>query len=780
MTSVLQGVRFSDAFEKFYRSGREKIPTASPPTALNESAVLADKPTVRSGDRNSVSKSHHNKDLRGLMSLIGVLTWTLAFTIAGVDAGGVVEIGGGWQLVHPSPVMQSITRTAFVHPPFSDRFNVYFSTLESYHRQPGEPDRFVFARYRPDLNEVSPVEVAGAIEARVSAFAPALGQYVLGTSLEPSLLLYDADRHATTRTYSFSRTGAWIHGLAVRGEHAYTILSSPTDASPSIVSVNLRSGAQTAIPVPPSATGWAGVQTVDPTGRIWWFRNFHPTESMWFDVRGGARPRLIAGYEGWTPESWDVWRGREYVTLSRPPNLVQVVAVDLATLRPRDAAASDAEEALFRSVVRVDLFHSADDSAGALYVNPGTSEFYRRLPATDRLQPMGRMSLGRFLISSHELGVQEHPVRWLDEAGAEINVLGADADGRLLTWRRGARQVGVFNPFEAASRGPSWQEQRTPPVHLSTATITALVGASDGSVVGAGLLTMSDMFAFDPGSDAVRALEQAIPGGEGQVNTLFSGMDGRIYGAGYPDVVLFRWDPGLPWQPGANPDSNPRHLPPLGHGPQMRASRGIQDRAGRIWVQSTSDYSEVQVHAVTRANFDSGEVIVRTDTGHDFPVVTELALLGPRLIAAGSRRGQHALYVIDPDEFRIVRTIPVAQPVTALVNTAPAADDGLVLASAGRMVFSVTPDGDLLPVAEGPGDVLRLIAGPEGSALMIGQTFVARLPAQGGGIELLWSEPGATLFEDPGWLAAAVSGDVLYVARGQALWKLMLGPPPRQ
>ena len=75
--------------------------------------------------------------------------------------------------------------------------------------------------------------------------------------------------------------------------------------------------------------------------------------------------------------------------------------------------------------------------------------------------------------------------------------------------------------------------------------------------------------------------------------------------------------------------------------------------------------------------------------------------------------------------------------------------------------------------------MLRLIAGPERSALIIGQTFVARLPAQAGAIELLWSEPGETLFEDPSWIAATVSGDVVYVARGQALWKLMPGAPPR-
>ena len=711
-----------------------------------------------------------------------VLGGAIAVTLAAVG-DGASDIGS-WRLVHASPVRQSITRTAFVHPPFSDAFSAYFSTLESYHRQRGVPDRFVFARYRPDLNDVSPLQFAGAIEARVSAFAPELRQYVLGTSLEPSLLLYDADRHATTATYPFSRTGAWIHGLAVRGEHAYTILSSATDPSPSIVSVNLRSGAQTAIPVPPTTTGWAGVQTVDPTGRIWWFRNFYPTEPMWFDGRGGARPRVVAGYEGWTPESWDIWRGQGYVTLSRPPNLVQIAAVDLDTLRPRDAlpqqATADAEEALFRSVVRVDLFHAADDSAGALYVNPKTAEFFRRLPSTDRLQPIGRMNLGEFVISSHERGVQEHPVRWLDDAGAEINVLGADADGRLLTWRRGSRQFGVFDPSAASSHGAAWEERRTPPVHLSTATITSLAAGPDGSVVGAGLLTMSDMFAFDPRSDTVRALEQAIPGGEGQVNMLFSGLDGRIYGAGYPDVVLFRWDPRLPWQPGDNPDSNPRHLAPLGHGPQMRASRGIQDRAGRIWVQSTSDYSAVPVHAVTRALFDTGEVIVRTDTDDDFPIVTDLALLGSRLIAAGSRRGQHALYVIEPDEFRIVRTIPTTRPVTALVNTAPAADDGLVLASAGRTVFSVAPDGDIHRVAECPTDVLRLIAGPERSAVIIGQTFVARLSTLAEPIQLLWSQPRETLFEDPSWLAAAVSDDVVYVARGEQLWKLIPDSGPRQ
>lgn len=77
-------------------------------------------------------------------------------------------------------------------------------------------------------------------------------------------------------------------------------------------------------------------------------------------------------------------------------------------------------------------------------------------------------------------------------------------------------------------------------------------------------------------------------------------------------------------------------------------------------------------------------------------------------------------------------------------------------------------------------DVLRLIAGPGRSAVIVGQTFVARLPAQSATMELLWSQPGETLFEDPSWLAAAVSGDEVYVARGQGLWKLVPDPGPRQ
>jgi hypothetical protein len=701
-----------------------------------------------------------------------MLTCLVAVAACAVNSGDVGWRSlGVWELFHPEPLLQSITRTAFVHPPFAAGSAVHFSTLESYHRRRGVADQFVFARYDVDTGKLNTGVFSGSPEARVSAYAPALGQYVLGTSLGPSIVLYDPSTGSGRTVYQFKGLGAWLHAIAVHGDRAYAIASSASDAAPAIVSIDLRNGSETRIPVPPAATGWAGVQTVDPTGRIWWFQGFEPTELMWHDEAGGPRRRELPAFPGWTPTSWDTWRGRSYVILSRPPAEVRVVAVDLKTLNPEAATPPvDDDERNFLASVRVDLFHAADDSAGTLYVNPVTSEFFRRRPGSDHLERLGAVTLGAFTIASHTVGVQEHGLRWTDARG-EVNVLGADDKGRLITWRRGTKVVGV-----ADTRDGITAEQRVPPVHLSAAAVTALAAGPDGRVYGAGLLTNSDVFAADAADREAEParLEEAIPGAEGQINTLFSGLDGGVFGAGYPNVVLFRWDVARPWNPGPRADSNPRHLAPVGHGPQMRASRGIQDRDGRVWVQSVSDYTATTTYAVTRADFSTGELVVKTDTEHGFPVVTDLAVLDrDRIAAIGHLQGQPAVYLVDARKFEILQTLPVDRAWTAVLNTAPEGDAGVLLGVSGRTVFSVSRSGVIEPVARCPGNVLRLIAGPRRTALLLGTTFIAQFDPESDRLRVLWRarQRGERVFSDETWLPAAFAGDALFVAREEQLWR---------
>jgi len=631
---------------------------------------------------------------------------------------------GEFILVHPAPIFQDITRTAFLYQSAQGQISIHFSTLESYHRNP-DGDRFLWVSYKPASGLLASHTVEGSIEARCYGYSETLKRYVLGTSLNPQIFLYDPENDTINVAYRGPTSTAYIHRLAVRDTYAYTILSNIAGYDVAgfrgILQVDLATGTSEEIPFSDQMQqGWGGVQTVDPTGRVWFYRAF-PFRQMWYDDRQGMRDRTLAGYESWTVESWDIWEGHTYVLLTNTQGEFVKKQIHLSTLQviesPLGPVSSDTR--LFLESIPVDLYHSSDPSLEGMYFHPATFSFYKRDPAAHAFVFLGSANLGDFYVMGFRQSPQEASLNWIHPQLGEISVMGALRDQGLVIWLQGRKAYGIVN-FVTGSLALHGINVS----NLSPADITSLVLGSDGFLYGGGGLTMSDMFRFNPTTHESSLLPGAIPNAEGQINSMFTGLDAKIYGAGYPDSVLFRFDPMAPWNPGQEAANNPLNLGPMGHHRQTRAYRGVQDLDGNIWYQSVTDYEVPIAHALAKADFVNRTLTVKTDLDDSFPQAIDLAVVdGEHLILLGEDSEQPGLYLLNLREFRIERKHNLAKAGGVIVNLDPH-DQSLsrLLLAQEADLYRIRPDLSLQLVHQSPKPIVRIVAGAGEDIILVGKT----------------------------------------------------------
>src|SRR2546428_2915389 len=127
--------------------------------------------------------------------------WRRIAAVAGIVAAGALfffasrarevwRLEGSFGIAHSAPIFQDITRAALLTHSPGGKWSIHFSTLESFHRR-GAENKFLWVSYAPASDDRRRMIIEGAIEARAYAYARPLGQYVLGTSGDPQLLLYD-------------------------------------------------------------------------------------------------------------------------------------------------------------------------------------------------------------------------------------------------------------------------------------------------------------------------------------------------------------------------------------------------------------------------------------------------------------------------------------------------------------------------------------------------------------------------------------------------------------
>lgn len=688
---------------------------------------------------------------------------------------------GRFAVAHASPIFQDVTRTAFLHHSPKGPSTIHFSTLESYHRNPLGDAALLVSR-NLDSGRTEATAVPGSIEARRYAYSKALGLYVLAASLDPQLFLYDPETRGLERVFSGRPSDGFVHGLAVGGTDAYAVFSRPEKKSGAgLLKVDLKTGKAKTIPFVDDLTqGWAGVQTVDPSGRVWFYRAY-PLRPMWHDASSGTLPRRWPGYEGWTVESWDTWKGREYLLMTNRRGGFIKLPVDLTALKSRPAP--EEPPRLFLESIRVDLHQNGGPALDGLYFYPKNSSFYLKNALTGGFALLGKLELGELQLMGFNDEPQESPVAWKHPALGEVEVLGMDPDGGLIVWLRGRR---AFARARWNARSLKLEQVEAPA--LSPAEITTLAAGADGFLYGGGALTMSHLFRFDPETREARLLKGAVPNSEGQVNSLISGRDGKMYGAAYPDSVLFRFDPAKPWKPGRAPGSNPLNLGPMGHRRQMRASKGVQDLDGAVWYQSVSDYSFPAAHALAKADFSRRTLAVKTDVDDGFPQVDDLAVFDRgHLLLLGRSGGQGSLFLLDQRAFKAKRVRDLPQAGGTLANLAPEGGEARLFLAQGGTLYRIGRDLSAAPIHELPEPILKILAGPADEVILIGRTRVESFDPRTGRAAVWWSgrlwafgsdhgKPGGFVFRHASWVPAVFRKGVLQVADEDKIWTFY--PPP--
>lgn len=655
-------------------------------------------------------------------------------------------------VIHSSPIFQDITRAAFFIPNTKgDSGQIHFSTLESFHVNK-DIDRFLWVTHDMGARSTVGFPVEGSTEGRSFYYSSDLKGFVIGASLGPQLFLFDAVSNEISRLWRGPQVPAWIHQFTVIGDKAYLILSS---ALPSIngfegvLEINLRNGTMRRVtPTWKAGQTYGGVETVDPVGRIWFYRGY-PFVRQWCIPGGGIQTREVQGMESWQVESWDLWKGHAYFLFSQKSGRLTKLPVDLGSLKLKTLTKGGEDDDVFRKCVRVDMYGAMPVENGCLYFNPGDSSFFLRPAGADFLHRLGKMDLGRFDLVGFNNFPQESSCRWIHPRWGEIRVLGwVDGKG-LLLWIQGRKKYAVA-PFNSGD----WKWNEIAVRNLSPSTITSLCVDSDGNVFGGGYLTFSHIFKIGKGLDEPTLLKEAIPFGEGQINSLIKGGDGNLYGAAYPDSVLFNYNPRLPWAPGSSPGSNPINLGPLGHHRQMRAYKGIQDLDGNLWYESRSDFESPVTHALARANFSNMTLTVRTDTDDNFPVVSDLAVFDSRhLVLLGHKKKSGGeMFLLDQRDFSLSQEKSIKESPGSLLRFFTGKELGPLFLSQGNQIYKISSTLDLILIGELPGPVLKMVQG-NNELLVIGQSFIIGVPLERGGeFNVYWkSNGGAKLFKDPTW-----------------------------
>lgn len=691
----------------------------------------------------------------------------LVLAVVSCSWGGT-KCQGRFHVAHPAPILQDITRLSFLYEGKRGA-SITFSTLESYGRGPG-PDRFLLVAH--DLATRASTSRIGqySSEARSYAYSSTLEGFVLGTSIDPQLLSFNPESGSLETIFRGPRSNAFIHALAVHDQYVYTILSSPSPVRrfDGILKVNVISGDSDVLPCPSrNKQGWGGVQTVDPSGRVWFYRAY-PYELFWYD-NSGCSPRTLPDYAGWSVESWDIWRGQAYFLLSNQQRQLRCIPVDLTTGRPLHRAPTSPEEVLFRTLVRVDLYRQDAPSVSNLYFRPSDSSFYVRDRSSDSFTRLGAYDLGPLDLVGFHFTPQERSLRWLHPKLGETEILGA-IGSRVVLWLRGKKTYGLI---DVESQSISEYSVGIP--NLSPAEITTLAASPDGSVYGGGMLTMGHLFRFDPTARKLELLTGAVPTAEGQINSLIEGLDGRIYGAAYPDSILFRYDPARPWDPGGQPSNNPTNLGPMGHYRQMRAYRGVQALDGTVWYSSVTDYAVPIAHALAKADFGRHELQVKTDLDDGFPKVDDLTVFdNTHLLLLGSRDGAPALFLLDQAAFRIERVVHLRAEGGALLNIDPRQPRGTqVFLAQGRQLYRVTRELGLEPIYHSRKAIVRMVRRGPHQIILIGKTHIDVLNTETGQAETWWDgrdRPGGYVYRHLSWTAAAVLGNRLFTADDEKLY----------
>jgi len=245
--------------------------------------------------------------------------------------------------------------------------------------------------------------------------------------------------------------------------------------------------------------------------------------------------------------------------------------------------------------------------------------------------------------------------------------------------------------------------------------IQTLASGPDGCVYGSTYINMH-FFRFDPERSRLEDLGRAIHQ-SGQIDSMRSGRDGRIYFGAYALAWVGRIDPAQPFVLG----ENPHVFGIIGKG-QYRTRDVVQGPDGRLYIGSIPDYNSGPIGAFTVLDPETGSRTVYTDLFAG-GAADKVEADDRWVYAAGAKR----LLVFDPQRDEVVKSMDLSVSAMCFLKGV-----GLAVSSGGRLLVLAAgslqrltevelPDGDLgrmVPYRDGASGDKTLVIGINDSCVL--------------------------------------------------------------
>lgn len=668
-------------------------------------------------------------------------------------------------LIHNSIIYQNITRSAFFY-----NNKIFFSTLESYNRSIFEKDKSLLISHNLVDQNTTKSELFNSIEIRTYAFSKK-HKFILGLSLDPQIILFDPDKNVFKKIFQGPTSGMWIHQMAIHNDNIYFIQSTIASIAKKyqgIVKIDLKNNHEEIIKfTTPHPEGYGGVETIDSYGRIWFWRAY-PLKLFWYKNGEGFSERKIINSDGWRVASWDTYNNEFYYLLfDENGNFKKTKALTTSMVK---------SDSLYNRLIPIDFYHS-QENFDKYYIDYFSNELY--LKELNSFRHLGKFDIGKLILMCNQKNPmpQSTPLVWYNNNLGEVEILNIQND-TILFWARGKKMYGQYFIKKNQLKTFNINVQNS-----SAATITSLVTDNKGVLYGGGYLTMSDMFKYDPTLKSDSIYKSVVPNSEGQINSLFLGLDSCIYGTSYPNAVLFRYDPDKEWNPGESRYNNPVNFGITPFYNQMRSFKGLQALDSSIWYESVSDYNFPKAHALNKADFAKFSLISKNNIDNDFPIVKDLQIYDKNnLILYGEKFGKFFLYLLDQKEFKIIDSIKIDNIKNGILcNLLPQekTPNFLYLIN-NKDLYKIKSDLSLQLIYKSNFKTLKWLKGQdENELLLIGRFHITKLNLTNNlsytYFPTLFSK-NIYLFKDISWLAASYhkKSNSIYFANDNQLWNFCL------
>ena len=558
-------------------------------------------------------------------------------TVTDIDEAPLVPSIASLQMYIENPIYQDITRSViFESNSETNLEKIIFSTLESY-KPDGSDHNFLMVSSKVDsfgVYDSEIITIENSREARNCTSGESLEQYFCGTSLSPKIINLNADIFDGEILYSDDAHSGWVHGMAYdRDDSLYFIPSSNTYLPEGVNKIDTIGNLISTIPYTKLSTQtYGGVDLVDHNKTIWLWKAY-PWKQVFLLPDGSEVDRNI---DGWSAEGFEKINENVYhIYTNKNGNFDKRKIIDTFSDKRLD------------TFINVDLQFRSNKNLKVVYFDQNNNYFYIFNRNTNSWSGPILNQFGEPLTEFMAGKDKEVPLLWIHPEYGSIQIIGATQNNRIIGWMYGRKSFFLLSD-EGNIKHEIDVNNRSP------AEITALT-IMDNIIYGAGNLTWNNIFSYSPGELAIH--KEAIPNNEGQVDLLFNGGNGYIYGVGYPGAKAFRYDPYLSWNPGKSITSNPKNCDVLSG--QTRGMKGFHDSNNSFYV-TESDYSAIKTTVLSKIDIDTCSITLRSDSEEFFPTITDITNFGDgELLSVGDADSTSMLMIINKDDLDVIDSVDI-------------------------------------------------------------------------------------------------------------------------